>query len=143
MKKYLFLLIIFTTLCFSNGCAQETFTRDQIFEMVKKKAFVDTLKDNICASPQMIPPNTKLHIMNDSIVSPNFNSWFFFIDKVPFAYWTHPCKYVFVNSTDASFIVIEGDKNCSFKVDHLLRQKSTFLDPPPPVFKKYDPKVIQ
>ncbi|QIA08755.1 hypothetical protein [Draconibacterium halophilum] len=40
--------------------------------------------------------------------SPDFISWFFFVDEFPNQSWEHPCYYAFVNSNTGEYIKIEG-----------------------------------
>ncbi len=42
------------------------------------------------------------------IVPPQNNSWMFFVDEIPFADWSHPCKYVFVNINSGMCNIIDS-----------------------------------
>jgi len=125
------LIILFSIYVF----AQNTITRDEAFRVLKQKGLVDTLTNNVQVSLQIIQSKTTLPFMLDSIISPESKSWFFLIDLHPGAEWAHPCKYVFVNTTDASLIVINGQLGASFETDYILIQKSGSL-PMPAFFKK-------
>lgn len=114
-----FIIVLFALGVF----AQKIITRDFAYHLLIKKALVDTLNDNVYTSKQLILPKSKLIFMDDSIISPGWNSWFFFIDKYPFADWTHPCKYVFVNVNDMSLLIRDGQRGASFPTDILLFQK--------------------
>ena len=41
----------------------------------------------------------------DSIAAPYSNYWLYFIDDVPNSYWKHDCRYVFCNTSSASYSV--------------------------------------
>ncbi|MCD8029719.1 MAG: C13 family peptidase [Bacteroides sp.] len=41
--------------------------------------------------------------MNGEISSPDYASWFVFIDEHPFANWEHPCKYVFIHAETGKY----------------------------------------
>lgn len=107
---------------FTKARAQSIFSKEQIFEILKKQAYVDTLVDEIRISKQIIPPNTKLYSMEDTITSPSYSTWFYFIDKYPDAKWTHPCKYVFANIINADLFVIEGNSPIDIETIYLLSQ---------------------
>jgi len=138
MKKKIYftscLLFLFSTSIF----AQNAITRDKAYKIIKQKGLVDTLNYNVKVSKQIISPNTILDFMGDSIKSPEWDSWFFLIDMYPTAEWSHPCKYVFVNTIDTSLIIINGQLGPSFPTDVLLRKKvEGYL--PTPVFNKKKP----
>lgn len=124
MKK-LFVLIFSIFLLISNdGFTQKNPERNALYKFLKKKGMVDTLEYMVYASKQVVLPNTNLKFMDSTVKSPEWKSWFFLIDMHPFADWTHPCKYVFVNPIDKSFRIIDGDKGASFDTDCLLFQKT-------------------
>jgi len=123
MRKILLLTMCLLMISLTQIYAQDFIKRDKAYKILKKNSLVDTLKDNVTVSKQIILPKSILKFMDDKIQSPEWNSWFFLIDKHPFADWTHACKYVFVNVKDTSLIIIDGQKGASFPTDILLLQK--------------------
>lgn len=122
---------------FSTGIfAQNAITRDEAFKIIKQKGLVDTLENTVRVSVQIIPPNTVIKLMIDSIISPASNSWFFFIDQKPYYDWAHPCKYVFLNTTDTSLTIINGQFDAYIPTDVLLFQKNANPLPTPYFYKK-------
>lgn len=115
-----FLILLLSSL---SVFSQKTVTRDVAYQSLIRNAIIDTLRDNVYSSKQVLLPQSKLIFMDDSLLSPKWNSWFFLIDKHPFADWPHSCKYVFVNVNDMSLLIIEGQKGASFTTDILLFQK--------------------
>ena len=45
----------------------------------------------------MKQPNTSIRSLVEPVMSPPYESWFFFVDDMPLANWEHPCRYIFVN----------------------------------------------
>ena len=103
--------------------AQHYIPREEAYKALKKNNLIDTITDNVNVSKQIISPKSILEFMGYTIHSPEWNSWFFLIDNHQFANWTHPCKYVFVNIRDTSFIILAGQRGASFPMDILLNQK--------------------
>ena len=135
MRKFTFLTTFILVLLSTCLFAQHTITRDEAFKIIKQKGLVDTLKNTVKASQQILQSKTSLQFMDVSIMSPDCESWFFLIDLQPSAEWGHPCKYVFVNTKNASLIIFDGMRGASFETDYLLMQKSVDL-PTPAFFKK-------
>ena len=137
MRKILLSTMCLLMMSLTQIFAQHYIPREEAYKALKKKNLVDTLKDNVTVSKQIISPKSILKFMDDKIQSPEWNSWFFLIDKHPFADWTHACKYIFVNALDASLIIIDGQKGASFPTDILLLQKvPDEINQFEPVFKK-------
>ncbi|HEY3371223.1 MAG TPA: hypothetical protein VGK10_10265 [Prolixibacteraceae bacterium] len=124
-----------------EASAQQTIPRDEIYKLLKKKGIVDTLKYNVSVSKQVILANTTFKVVDVSVTSPGWNSWFFLIDMNPFTTSRHPYKYIFVNNTDATIITTTAsipDKSITcFPTDQLLCQKiSSGLMLPAPFIDK-------
>lgn len=52
---------------------------------------------DIYVSDRMIPANSDIPILGENILSPNTDSWLFFVDEMPKQNCSHPCQYIFVN----------------------------------------------
>ena len=124
MKKYIFTIICFLVLFSTFVFAQNTMNRDEAYKIIKQKGLVDTLENTVRVSTQIIPPQTAIKLMIDSLISPASNCWFFLIDLKPYYDWAHPCKYIFLNTTDSSLTIINGQFDAYIPTDVLLWQKS-------------------
>ena len=50
-----------------------------------------------------------IQLLNSGIIiPPQSNSWMFFVDEMPLANWSHPCKYVFINANSGIFDIINS-----------------------------------
>ena len=53
--------------------------------------------------------NDTILLLDSEIILPTQdNCWLFFVDEMPFANWSHPCKYVFVNITSGAYDIINS-----------------------------------
>ena len=60
----------------------------------------------IFVKPEQINP--VVFFQTDNIINlPNSRCWFFFIDEMPYANWSHPCKYVFINVSNGRITSLE------------------------------------
>lgn len=134
MRKNVFVIMSLLVILLTYVFAQNTITRDKAYSIVKQKIYINMQKNNVGVSKQIISPNTIIPSMQDSITSPAWNSWFFFIDYYPYDNWGHPCKYVFVNSIDTSLIIIDGSRNVYLPMDTLLKMEPRIQ--PTPLFMK-------
>jgi len=123
MRKILLSTMCLLVMSLTQISAQDFILRNDAYKLLKKNNLIDTLKDNVKVSKQIILPKTSLKFMEETLMSPEWNSWFFLVDMYPFADWTHPCKYVFVNIIDTSLIILDGQRGASFPTDILLWQK--------------------
>lgn len=79
------------------------------WSIVKKLIMKDQL-DNIYiyVSKNTIQTNTMVEICcGYEDKSPDYESWLFFIDDMPFANWAHPCRYIYVNIVGGEYEVHE------------------------------------
>ncbi len=77
-------------------------SRDLAWEIVKRKVLNNQLeKIDVFVYKNPIQANTIIHTESSSSdnydQSPDYTSWFFFIDDIPFGNWSHPCRYIYVN----------------------------------------------
>lgn len=99
----LLLAIIFVASCNTNK-PQEPLSYDDAKEIVLQ--LYDTDSMDIYMAPTVLPANSIVCTMYDSLTSPKSNCWYIFVDKAPLANWLHPCDYVFVTE-DKGVVVIE------------------------------------
>lgn len=99
MKKtsFIVLLVIYS---FLPIVAQQNakIVKDEAWKIVQKELSInDKSYVNVYVSNQIIKGGTIYNAMCEQEKTPQFDSWFFFIDDLPFGNWEHPCRYVYVN----------------------------------------------
>lgn len=100
MKKtsLFFVYLVLTFIGFINE-ANAQITQSEAYELVKNNLGtnrLDTLE--IFASKQIMPAFSSIDIAIETITSPDYSSWMFFIDEKPTENWSHACRYIFVGS---------------------------------------------
>lgn len=106
MKKYsiLFLLFLFGTSI--NGQEKAAITQSEAWDIVRVQVLHnDTTRVNVFVSNNVIQPNSIVEAPLKDETAPDFCSWFFFIDDMPYQSWDHACRYVFVNVEDGKYTV--------------------------------------
>ncbi len=61
----------------------------------------------IFVSKRILPANTTIEIGTESIESPDYDSWMFFVNQQPLANWGHLCNYMFIGSNNGEVNIIE------------------------------------
>lgn len=107
MKNKIQLLLFF---CLSNIVVfSQTFnelTQDEAWKIVKKEILMnETDNINVYVSSSVLLPNSKIQTIFTDEYSPNFPSWFFFIDDEPYQSWEHSCRYIFVDEKKGEYII--------------------------------------
>ncbi len=51
-----------------------------------------------------VPGRSEVAIWTGKLVSPDFDSWVYFIDENPYANWSHKCRYVFISTGNGKVI---------------------------------------
>lgn len=117
MKKVLllagFLFLLVVGAAFASSCSSDDeeeleitekmeISRDLAWAIVKNKVLNNQLeKTEVFVYKNPIQANTIIHTESSSSdnydQSPDYTSWFFFIDDIPFGNWSHPCRYIYVN----------------------------------------------
>jgi len=78
--------------------------------------------------------NPKHKIINlKTIESPDFKSWFFFVDESPYQSWEHSCYYAFVNIETGKLFIVKGNTP-----PKLSTMKAKIVQPIPPPGKLFD-----
>lgn len=109
MKKIY--LIITYVLLLSIGAINSTnqsITKLEAYNIVISG--IDSISLNsteIFVSKQILPANTTIEIGTESIESPDYDSWMFFINQQPLANWGHSCNYMFIGSNNGEADIIE------------------------------------
>ena len=73
--------------------------------IVKKNVIKSDTNINYYISIKPLLPGTKIKTVDYPVISPDFTSWFIFIDDAPFMSWAHKCRYVFVDITTGKYVV--------------------------------------
>lgn len=77
-------------------------SKNDAYTLVKEQLKDKPLNEiDIYGTVEMLSAHTKvISVGNEDIISPNCDSWLFFVDEMPLiANWEHPCKYIFVDAT--------------------------------------------
>jgi len=107
MKRILILLLyIIGTFHIANAQQIANLTKENAWQIVQEK-IVGNKKDsvNVYVSNSIVKANSAIITMNGKEISPIFDSWFFFIDDMPYDNWSHPCRYVFVNIYNGELVL--------------------------------------
>lgn len=90
MKRRFFIFSILIALfipCYSQ------ISRNEAYELLKQNIFngaIDSVE--ILASQTPLQPLYQIGTNDTFVISPSYESWFFFVDEKPGADWWHPCK---------------------------------------------------
>lgn len=121
MKKFVLFVIGLFSLITLIGCDNEDnvtkvrqngleisedteITQELAWEIVKRRVLNNQLEEiDVYVSENPVQPNTTIETYSTPEQSPNYTSWLFFIDYIPYGNWSHPCKYVYVNVVGGKF----------------------------------------
>ena len=104
MRKYIFLSFFLSF--FINALQGQDISFDEAYEIVLKNDS-NIAQKNVYYSPNSLDPKHKITYLK-TIESPDFESWFFFVDNFPFQSWEHPCYYAFVNTETGEYERVES-----------------------------------
>ena len=68
----------------------------------------DIGKANIYLSNQTVSMGSKVTARNENVSSPYLSSWVAFVDDHPFDGWNHNCRYVFVDSINGAYSIVDA-----------------------------------
>lgn len=104
MKKYI--LIITICLVFINY-VEAQITRQQSDGIVTNQIFLSNLEDiDIYAFPNLLTSNEAISLADGTEIAVPYPSCYaYFIDMMPYANWSHPCKYCFVSVSGNHMII--------------------------------------
>lgn len=107
MKLLLLLLLLeFKPLCIVHAQSVRTLTQEQAWSIVQNEILgkkIDSI--NVYVSKEIVKANNFVPTILDKGYAPKYDSWFFFIDDLPFGNWGHPCRYVFVSIYNGEYVV--------------------------------------
>ena len=132
MKK----ILLFCFALFMCNFLFAQISRDGAFNIVKANVLNnDYQSKNILASKSLTQPSETLKVLSNVFVSPNYESWFFFVDDTPFAN-SGLGRYVFVNSLNGSISIqnnmfppsIEMDILHQVAINHTVRTERVVIE---------------
>lgn len=106
MKKSSLAIISMLICICSNMHSANQITRCEAWQIVKSQVLKsDTSNMNVYVSNSTFEANSSIRTILRTEKTPDFISWFFFVDDDPYTNWEHPCRYIFVNAENGTFIV--------------------------------------
>ena len=111
MKKLFFMMSMLISLGVFSACSSDNdedslISQDHAWLIVKTFVLNNKLdKINVYVSQNTIQPNKTIETYSTPDISPDYESWLFFIDDIPFGNWSHPCRYVYVNAVGGKYVV--------------------------------------
>ena len=105
-KLKFFLTLVVTFSIFTSLHAQ--FSREDAIHLILNQILLRDIGNiNVYASydPKSGDDVVKL-LYFDPIPCPYSSNWVFFVDDLPFAYWDHPCRYIFVDASNGQYSII-------------------------------------
>ncbi|MBQ5474665.1 MAG: caspase family protein, partial [Lachnospiraceae bacterium] len=121
-KIILALLIVFFT---PNSQAQHRvqIKQNEAWNIVEKEV-IGNRKDsvNVFMSNSIIKANHSVSTINKTGISTEYDSWFFFIDDMPFESWEHSCRYVFVNVNNGKYNIY------NFQLPPLIKDMTPIIE---------------
>ena len=129
MKKFA-LLIIACLEAFNIAVAQ--ITSQQADALVTNQIY-DTIIEyvDIYSFPELLHRNDSIQLFDGTIIFVPYNNCYgYFIDLLPFANWSHPCNYCFLDSNTGQFNIIE---NTTFPKNWENFMMVSLMDRPQPV----------
>jgi len=105
MKHLKFFSVLFVALFITTTIFAQ-FSRQQAIDLILNDVLSDDLDNiDVYASISSYTTNASL-IDDDNAVNPYSGSWVFYINDSPFASWYHPCRYIFVSSSNGDYYVV-------------------------------------
>ncbi|MCF8369039.1 MAG: hypothetical protein K9G76_08335 [Bacteroidales bacterium] len=108
MKQFKFLLFLLVAFFLATTTFAQ-FTRQQAIDLILNDVLSDDLnKIDIYASFNSFTDDVEL-IDNDNATNPNADSWVFYVNDSPFAAWYHPCRYIFVSTSNGDYTTVSKE----------------------------------
>lgn len=111
MKKLIFMMGMLLSLGVFSACSSDNdedslISQDHAWLIVKTFVLNNQLdKIDVYVSKNTIQPNKTIETYSTPDISPDYESWLFFIDDIPFGNWSHPCRYIYVNAVGGKYEV--------------------------------------
>ncbi|MEZ5197821.1 MAG: right-handed parallel beta-helix repeat-containing protein [Bacteroidales bacterium] len=108
MKQFKFLSVLLVALLIATTIFAQ-FTRQQAIDLILNDVLSDELDNiDVYASFNSFSGDAAL-IDNDNATNPYAESWVFYVNDSPFASWYHPCRYIFVNTSNGNYSTVDKE----------------------------------
>ncbi len=82
----------------------------------------------ILASQTPLQPLYQIGTNDTFVISPSYESWFFFVDEKPGADWWHPCKYIFISTLGGDITVTNKQTPPNYAYLDVIHQVIPIID---------------
>ncbi|KQC11311.1 MAG: hypothetical protein APR54_11060 [Candidatus Cloacimonas sp. SDB] len=105
MFNFRSLIVFFLCISIINVLADVT---KEDAKLIVINDIIDDCIDDVNAFMDSTIVTTSSYVLTSykSITNPYNQSWLFFIDDHPTAFWEHPCRYIFLNVSDSSYQIL-------------------------------------
>lgn len=109
MKKLLFTtLFAFFSFVLLHAQQKEPISQEEAKDIVFQKVLNHKTEGiNLFVSKKVVSANSHLKTIVGEELSPDYDSWFFFIDDMPMESWEHPCRYVFISTINGQLTITQ------------------------------------
>ena len=100
-------------LCLVTTFSMGQFTKQQANDLVLNQVLANQLAQvDVFSLADVQTDQSGLALYDNSTIAiPYDECWVYFVDDLPFANWNHSCRYVFVNSTNGNYTIINSRKH--------------------------------
>ncbi len=100
-------------LCLVTTFSMGQFTKQQANDLVLNQVLANQLAQvDVFSLADVQTEQSGLALYDNSTIAiPYDECWVYFVDDLPFANWNHSCRYVFVNSTNGNYTIINSRKH--------------------------------
>ncbi|MCR5269934.1 MAG: hypothetical protein K6D91_02815 [Prevotella sp.] len=103
--KRLFLIFFSFVCAYANADGAIKITKEMAWKIVKCDVLKNDVKNiNVYVFDSVMYANSIVETLSTSEITPNAHSWLFFIDDLPAANWSHPCRYIYVDCNTGRII---------------------------------------
>lgn len=106
MKRFILFNIFVLFVVLVQAQKENYITQNAAWDIVKENILKELNGINVYASSSVLAPNKAIATWNGEEITPSYESWFFFIDDMPFCNWTHPCRYVYVDTREGKVTIM-------------------------------------
>lgn len=104
--KRIYLFLLASSISLTVFGSQREVSREQAWHLVLHDVLNDDVQNkDVYISNKIVTSKSIVSVNNET--SPDYESWLIFIDDFPNANWAHPCRYVYINIADGSYVVYE------------------------------------
>lgn len=110
MKKVLLITIAMMAIIVSASAQNGTgYTKKQADNMVLNTLLISDLESSdVYSLNTLISKNDTIwHFDGSFIKSPYNTAWAYFVDDCPTANWSHPCRYIFINTSNGNWQIVD------------------------------------